>query len=531
MAKSRDNKDKSTKDEDDKAAQPSVATSENKEDTASGGVDDSLSDELSGDVDTADAQDLPEKESDPQAPGTDQTGDTAEAPEGEATDDAPSADDETTLLTDEDADADTGSKDDDAVAPSTLASASLLSDGSEETTPTPIPAAPAPQNNGEHDNHDHDDEEEHGRSFAARALTWLVLLIAGGALALWGGPKVAPNLPSGLGPVKAWLMPGALETETRLTTLEQDLTAQIEGIAPGIDEAQLSAAIGDALAEAEARFEAGLTALSDKVEAADSASIEGRLAQLETRLEGLATEIEGLSGLAAPGTTEGEELSAFAATVEGLRAEIATLADKQGGLSQRIDDVEVAVERKLDEAEEEIAAITEEAEQTKSSALAAAALTAIEAAISAGEPFEASLAQFAQNSEQDVPEALSVVAASGVSTLGALRSSFGDAAHRAIKADVQERDATSVGWRLAAFLESQVATRSLTPQEGDSADAVLSRAEDALRRDNLAAALDELAGLSDAASAAMGGWLNRARARADAVSSLNTLRGTLATGN
>ena len=96
---------------------------------------------------------------------------------------------------------------------------------------------------------------------------------------------------------------------------------------------------------------------------------------------------------------------------------------------------------------------------------------------------------------------------------------------------MKARDTGSVGGRLAAFIEAQVATRSLTPQEGDTTDAVLSRAEAAIREDNLAIAVQELDALAEAPKAAMGGWLGRANARLGATSAVADLKAVLAAEN
>jgi|GEM_PF-379049 len=392
------------------------------------------------------------------------------------------------------------------------------------------------------EDHDEHDDEEGQRSLASRVLTWLILLLVGGGVALWGGPKVAPHLPNGLGPVKAWLMPGALETDTRINALEDSINARFDDLELGVSQAEVDASVQTAVTAAEesvlateTRLDQAIVDLGDKVAAADSGEIEGRLAQIEARVEGLSSQLEALGGLAndTPGLSDEQlaQIDTFSAAVEGLRGEIGSLADAQGGLSQRIDDVEVTVERKLTEAEEEIVAVQTEAEAVKNSAVARAALTAIDAALGSGQPFEASLADLSANTDAPVPDAISAVAEAGVAPLGELRAGFPDAAHAAIQADVGTRDTASVGGRLASFLEAQVATRSLTPQEGDSTDAILSRAEDALRQDDLATAVTELAALADAPKAAMAGWTDSAAARVAAEAAVVEFGDTLAAQN
>ncbi|MEM9640624.1 MAG: hypothetical protein AAGA19_03910 [Pseudomonadota bacterium] len=404
-----------------------------------------------------------------------------------------------------------------------LATSPLVSDGKPEPAHDPVEGVadePDPEPAAE------EHEEEHHRSFASRVLTWLILLLAGGGLALWGAPRIAPELPDGLGPVKAWLMPGEFESRRRIAALESSVETRLSDLAPGLDEAGVREVVATQVAAMQDATSTQIQELSDQVAAADSASIEGRLAQLETRIEGMAAELSTLQGLTPDGGT-GPDLSVFTGTVDGLRAELAALAEQQGGLSQRIDDVEVEVARRLTEAEAEVAAATDEAANTKSSALAEAAVSMIAAAIASGEPFDTAVVQLAENTEAEVPSALVEAAAGGVATLGVLRNSFSDAAHAAIRADITSSGSENVGSRLTSFLEAQIATRSLTPQEGDSADAVLSRAEDALRRDNLDAAVTELERLPDAARAAMDAWISRAVTRVSAAAGLAEVRAAL----
>ncbi|MEM8788364.1 MAG: hypothetical protein AAGE76_08880 [Pseudomonadota bacterium] len=426
-------------------------------------------------------------------------------------------------------DTDQSREDDSAAALSAaLAAAPLVSSGAAPTEPD----EPAVAQSSAPAEPDHSEEAEPagGRSLAARVLTWLVLLIAGGGLALWGAPRVAENLPRGFGPVKTWLLPGETQSQQRIAALEQDLSARIDALQPGIDADAAQAAVDAGVADLETRLSDRIEALSDQVAAADGASIEARLAQLETQLEGLAAQIDGLAGLSVEGV-DGEQVSGFAATVEGLRAELNNLAEEQGAQSQRIDDVEVAVQRRIAAAEDEVATVTAEAEVAKSSALALAALSNIEAALNSGETYDAALAQFRANSDTEPPAGLADQAAAGVASLGSLRAGFADAAHDALRAEIRSQTDAGLGGRLAAFVEAQVATRSLTPQEGNTADAILSRAEDALRRDNLAGAVDELAALSPVAQEAMQHWLDTARARVAAVTGYREIAAVTGAGN
>ena len=85
------------------------------------------------------------------------------------------------------------------------------------------------------------------------------------------------------------------------------------------------------------------------------------------------------------------------------------------------------------------------------------------------------------------------------------------------------------GWasRLTSFLRSQSGARSLTPHEGTDADAVLSRAEAALREGQIKAALAELAGLPPAGAELMKPWIADATRRLDTEQAISDLSATL----
>ena len=423
-----------------------------------------------------------------------------------------------------------------ALAASPLVAAEIASDDPE---PTQDDLEDVEEDHHHADN-DADHHATHHRSFAARALTWLLLLLAGGGVALWGAPRIAPHLPDGLGPVKAWLMPGELQSRRDIAALRSELEERVAAIDTSLDEARVSEIASDALAGVQndligeiTSLDARVVALSDQVGAADSADVEARLGALEAKVEGLVAQVEGLSVMDIDGLSEdqAEALAGFAAAVEGVRGELAEVAARQGKLSQRVDEVEVSVNRKLEDAEAEVAAVQQEASKAQSVTVIRASLSTIESALAAGDNYESALADLDAETELDIPSALSATAATGVTPLGALRSSFADAAHAAIRAEIRSGESEGVASRLSAFVESQIASRSLSPREGDDADAILSRAEDALRRDNLAAAVEELAGLQDVSREAMAGWISKAEARVAAMTAFADLKASLTAQN
>lgn len=77
--------------------------------------------------------------------------------------------------------------------------------------------------------------------------------------------------------------------------------------------------------------------------------------------------------------------------------------------------------------------------------------------------------------------------------------------------------------RFGAFLRAQTNARSLSAQEGDSADAILSRAEARLSEGDIEASLSELEALPGSGQEALSDWTARARERVEAKAALDEL--------
>jgi hypothetical protein len=401
-------------------------------------------------------------------------------------------------------------------------------------------APSATENQTEAENEEAHAEAEQGSSFAAKALTFLLVLIGGAALGIWGAPKVAPMLPAGLAPVAAWLTPGQSAVEDRIALLQSQVEEEVGGIATQLadvpDAAAIEAGARSVVAEAEARLEARIAALEESIAGSDLTDTRQRLARVEAGVEGQLAELAALKDqLAATGGELGAEavasLDLYRAEIEGLRAEMATLGGTVEALGTRIDTVAAEAAERVAAAEESAATVEAEAQAAIDMSAAEANLSAIEAAIAAGHPFAGPLEELAAKTGTTPPDGLAAAAPAGVATAAALRERFPDAAYAAIRASIIAGAGDGVVERSRAYLEAQLASRSLTPQPGLSPDAVLSRVEDALKRDDLGAALSEAEALPPEAAEAMADWLSAAQQRADALTGLAELSAALATVN
>jgi hypothetical protein len=110
-----------------------------------------------------------------------------------------------------------------------------------------------------------------------------------------------------------------------------------------------------------------------------------------------------------------------------------------------------------------------------------------------------------------------------VPTLTALADAFPDAARAALDAAIRAEAGEGAMDRFTAFMRVQTGARSLEPREGGDPDAVLSRAEAAVRAGDLPAALAELSALPEAGLSEMAGWTQAAETRLQALEAAQSL--------
>ena len=307
----------------------------------------------------------------------------------------------------------------------------------------------------------------------------LVLLGAAG-YAGWQAPK--------------WL--GQTDQVAALTTSLTEVSAEND---------QLQATIADLQSRLAALEERPVGAGEDQI-AALGLAVEGagpRLDQIETtvgRLGERLTALERAASTAGDGTVSDTALAGLQSQLDQLKAET--------------DERFAALAADL---EAQAAAIPEVTDMTARDTTAE-----IGAALQTGASFATPLMIL---SEQSGPsEAVEILArhSNGVATLSDLQSSFPDVAREALAvARTNSTEAETGGF--TGFVKGQLGMRSLTPQDGSDADAVLSRAEAKLNVGDLGAALDELTALPDAVRAPMADWLARAEARQEAIAAYATL--------
>lgn len=217
-------------------------------------------------------------------------------------------------------------------------------------------------------------------------------------------------------------------------------------------------------------------------EAPDLTDLRIALADLTATVDDLASDVAGLTG-----RVEAFDPDAVPALMARLDAVEATLADLEARADSNADDAE-AVARE-------------------------AARNQLALAVESGLPFAETIAQL-----PDAPEALEARAADGVPTTAELADEFPALARAALR---EARAAAPGDVGLGSLAGRFLNARSLEPREGDDPDAVLSRAEAAMRAGDVDTALAELDALPDEARAPLADWIARAEARAAAQAALN----------
>lgn len=258
-------------------------------------------------------------------------------------------------------------------------------------------------------------------------------------------------------------------------------------------------------------------ALLDRIAALEGKSPPG-FGPIEDRLLALETRLTAIEALPADGS------GAASAAIAALQANVQAL--RSAGSGQVGQDIAAATEARLKVAEKAAAAVTAVVEKLAKTARQQEALGKLRLAFDSGAAYGASLAELAAEIDP-VPAILSANAETGLPTLSALRSSFPPAARLALDAALRADMGQSWSERAASFLRSQTGARSLEPREGTDPDAILSRAEAAVDRGDLAATLSEMTALPPEAQPALADWRAMAETRLAAEQAIAALAATL----
>lgn len=318
-----------------------------------------------------------------------------------------------------------------------------------------------------------------------------VPLVLGGVIAAGLGFGLARYVvPEG------WPVPGSSPLHTQLTQQADEiaaLRAQVQALPQDDSKAVLDevATLRATATTALETAEAAKLAAETMPQTAIGEDTTPRIAALEDRLAALESR---------PATTGAVD----PAVLSNLTTEIDTL---RSGLAAQ----KAAAEKLVSEAE----AVRADAAAKAQSVLLQAALTKVEAAMLDGAPFVEPLTLLV-DAGLSVPAILTENAENGLPTQAALVQGFDEPARAALEQSLRGNMGSTWSDRVGSFLRSQTGARSLTPQDGDDPDAVLSRANAAVASGDLPTALTEIATLPEAAQTALAAWVAQVNLRIEA---------------
>jgi hypothetical protein len=296
-----------------------------------------------------------------------------------------------------------------------------------------------------------------------------------------------------------------------------DLAARVDELEATIADAGGGAAMSEAMTQRLAGLENQLSDLSATV--AQIQQVDAALSELTSRTGALEAR------LAQTGAAR-QDLERLAGRLGVLEQQVAAGreegASQLGTLSTRMDTLTETVEQVQNRL------VTSEDRRTRAATLALI-IAQLDAALDGGEPFDELLDGLRALGVDDpaVVKAIATLeaaAASGVPSLPELRSSFDRSANDIVHAE-RAPDGDGLLDQAAGNLMRLVTVRPVGADvEGDGAAARVARAEAALAKGDLAAAVAELDGLGGAAAEAAAPWLAEARARLAAQEALAALQ-------
>jgi len=277
------------------------------------------------------------------------------------------------------------------------------------------------------------------------------------------------------------------------------------------------------------RLEESLNALAETAKdggsVPDAAALDAKIGDIEQKLQG---KID--SALAAQQASNATGLESLQNEVAALKAKLGALAEANlAGDSSDLAPQLTTLDQRIAKLEEAIPALSTAMDKSAASAKSGASAIAfanLRDAVGAGRPYAAELA--AMRSLMPDPADFGVLpshAETGIPTVAELARNLAKTAEAsAAPAPQQAPAAASFLDSMIASAKSAVSIRRVGEDVGSAEPgAVLVRAETALNKGDLAAAIKEVESLPTPARDAYAGWLDDARARLSTNATLNTL--------
>lgn len=357
--------------------------------------------------------------------------------------------------------------------------------------------------------------------------------IVGGALALTA-PHWLPLLPPARPAAQEAKRAAQAALEARLEALDEQIR-QVQG-----EQAELVRRLEDLPAPAVEAGESAQQHLQRQEQAidrlsADTTRLDQALAALAARVEAiprdappaqgaadpeLAPRLEQLEKSAAEAAAQAEQLRALREAQGGAANEVARLSDRLGKVEDRIG--------KLEQAAATLQAGEQRGLQVSRATALVVAAARLRQALESGAPYAGELSALAPLAEGNEAAAaalktLEPQAATGIPSLPALRAGFADMARLAVAADTGAAEPDWIDQALGRLKQIVSVRRTGADVPGDSAEAVIARAEAELAAGRLAAAVDGIARLGGRPAEAASAWLAQARTRLAAIEAVDRL--------
>ena len=236
-------------------------------------------------------------------------------------------------------------------------------------------------------------------------------------------------------------------------------------------------------------------------------ALEGQVASLNTSLAALEQRVLDVEKRPMADTISESAVAAYESEMAGLREAISV---------HKADIEALAAEARAMETSAKEEAIRSEG---------ATWVTEISIALADGSAFATPLDNLASEGIS-IPSALRSASTEGVVTQAELIDAFPASARSALSS-IRSGDSEEGGNSILTFLQNQVGARSIEPKDGDSADAILSRAEADARAGDISGAIEEIHTLPEAGQAAMSAWVILAEERLAVLAAMDALRDTV----
>ena len=324
-----------------------------------------------------------------------------------------------------------------------------------------------------------------------------------------------------------------------VTKTAPELEARLDALESRDSSAEVSQDDLSSLQDRVAKLESTIDSMADQAKnggsVADAAAVSQQIDEAEKRLEGkidqrLADLPKAGSQASNNDAADAQKVASLSQEIDSLKSEIASLSQAQAkeNAGNTVDEADLnAVKERVSKLETELPNISSAVEKTSNearSAALAASLADLRTAVQSGGPYEAELEDFKGIAPASTGlSPLPAHAADGIATMPELITAFEPARDKALATDVEPAEESFFDTLLSSASSVVTVRRLDGAGQGDSTEAILTRARSALDGGDLDKAIGEFESLKPEPKEAMEDWLAAAKARTEAQATLKRL--------